>query len=175
MTAPDVPFEKFIELSSLSEAGMEIVIAPNEAERAQIAEWAEVTSIPSFRAAITLKRNTPSRFSYEADLRAEVVQPCVVTLEPVTQIIEQKFTRQLHLTHAARRRPELVELSPGAGEDESPEEIESTRYNVAGPVLEEFSLAIDPYPRAPGVAYEPPPEEKPESPFAVLKQLQRKS
>jgi hypothetical protein len=65
----------------------------------------------------------------------------------------------------------LVELAPGAGDDEAPEEIESTRYDVAGPVLEEFSLAIDPYPRAPGVAYEPPPDEKPESPFAVLARL----
>jgi hypothetical protein len=67
-----------------------------------------------------------------------------------------------------------VELAPGAGDDEAPEEIESPRYDVAGPVLEEFSLAIDPYPRAPGVAYQPPPDEKPESPFAVLRELQKK-
>jgi uncharacterized metal-binding protein YceD (DUF177 family) len=171
MTTPDVPFEKFVDLSSLSEAGMDVVLAPNESERALIAEWAEVSAVPSFNAQIALKRVSPSRFSYAATLKAEVVQPCGVTLEPVTQTIEQAFTRELHLTHTARHRPELVELSPGAGEDEAPEEIESTRYDAAGPVLEEFSLAVDPYPRAPGVAYEAPEEEKPESPFAVLARL----
>lgn len=171
---PDAPFEKFVELTTLSEAGVEIALAPNEAERAQIASWAEVSAVPRFEAKVTLKRLSPTRFSYVADLRAEVVQPCSVTLEPVTQKIEEKFTRELHLTHATRHRPELVELAPGAGDDEAPEEIESPRYDVAGPVLEEFSLALDPYPRAPGVAYQPPPDEKPESPFAVLKEWQQK-
>ena len=39
--------------------------------------------------------------------------------------------------------------------------------------MEEFLLAIDPYPRAPGVAFQPPEgmADKPESPFAVLKGL----
>jgi len=171
MTTPDLPFEKNVELSSLSEAGTEVVLAPNEAERAAIAEWAEVSAVPAFSATVTVKRISSSRFSYAAEFKAEVVQPCVVTLEPVTQKIEQNFTRELHLTHTTRHRPELVELAPGAGEDEAPEEIESSRYNVAGPVLEEFSLAIDPYPRASGVAFEAPAEEKPESPFAVLARL----
>ncbi len=169
---PEVPFEKFVELSSLSEAGVDVVLAPNEAERAQIAEWSDVSAVPSFEARVTLKRISTSRFSYSAELKADVVQPCGVTLEPVTQRIEQSFIRELHLTHATRRRPDdFVDLAPGAGEDDVPEEVESPHYNVAGPVLEEFSLAIDPYPRAPGVAFEAPEEEKPESPFAVLSRL----
>jgi uncharacterized metal-binding protein YceD (DUF177 family) len=167
----DAPFEKFVELTNLSEAGMDILLAPSEAERSQIADWSDVSAIPFFEAKVTLKRLSPSRFSYVAELRAEVIQPCSVTLEPVTQRIEERFSRELHLTHATRHRPELVELAPGAGEDEAPEEIESSRYNVAGPVLEELSLAIDPYPRAPGVAYEAPAEDKPPSPFAALAKL----
>lgn len=167
----DAPFEKFVELTALSEAGTDVALAPSETERAQIAEWSDVSAVPIFEAKVTLKRLSPSRFSYVANLKAQVIQPCSVTLQPVTQAIEENFTRELHLTHATRHRPELVELAPGAGEDEAPEEIESPRYNVAGPVLEEFSLAIDPYPRAPGVAYEPPAEEKQESPFAVLAKL----
>jgi uncharacterized metal-binding protein YceD (DUF177 family) len=67
------------------------------------------------------------------------------------------------------------ELSPSAGDDAVPEEIESPRFDLAAPVLEEFLLAINPYPRAPGVVFEAPAEaeEKPESPFAVLKGLKR--
>ena len=48
------------------------------------------------------------------------------------------------------------ELSPAAGGDDVPEEIDSTRYDLVAPLLEEFSLAIDPYPRAPGVAFDVP-------------------
>jgi len=58
-------------------------------------------------------------------------------------------------------------------EDEGPEEIESLHYDLAGPLLEEFVLALEPYPRRPGVAFEAPGDgsEPPESPFAVLKGL----
>jgi hypothetical protein len=44
-------------------------------------------------------------------------------------------------------------------------------------VLEELVLAIDPYPRKPGVAFQPPADEggQAEHPFAVLKKLKTKS
>jgi hypothetical protein len=65
-------------------------------------------------------------------------------------------------------------LTVAPGDDDSPEEIESPRYDLAGPLLEEFVLAIA-YPRAAGVAFEAavPQTPAPESPFAVLKRLKR--
>jgi uncharacterized metal-binding protein YceD (DUF177 family) len=58
-------------------------------------------------------------------------------------------------------------------EDDEPELIEGTSIDLAAPVLEELSLALDPYPRAPGVAFESPKQEKApaDSPFAVLESL----
>jgi len=58
-------------------------------------------------------------------------------------------------------------------EDDVPEEISSLHYDLAAPLVEELVLAIDPYPRAPGVEFAPPEdgEQAPESPFAVLKGL----
>ena len=58
-------------------------------------------------------------------------------------------------------------------EDDIPEEIGSLHYDLAGPLIEEFVLGVDPYPRAPGVEFEVPGDktEAPESPFAVLKGL----
>jgi uncharacterized metal-binding protein YceD (DUF177 family) len=58
-------------------------------------------------------------------------------------------------------------------EDDEPEVIEGTSIDLVAPVLEEVSLALDPYPRASGVAYESPREEKSpaDSPFAVLERL----
>jgi len=61
------------------------------------------------------------------------------------------------------------------GED-APDEIDSPVYDLGTPLREEFALAIDPYPRAPGVAFESPADEDvPESPFAVLGKLKRRS
>ena len=57
--------------------------------------------------------------------------------------------------------------------EEGPEEIESLHYDLAGPVLEEYVLSLDPYPRRPGVEFAPEtgPLDRPESPFSVLKSL----
>jgi len=67
-------------------------------------------------------------------------------------------------------------LTLAAAEDEAPEEIESLDYDLAGPLLEELSLAIDPYPRAPGVTFESPADEtrSAEGPFAALKSLKER-
>jgi uncharacterized metal-binding protein YceD (DUF177 family) len=61
--------------------------------------------------------------------------------------------------------------------DDGLETIDSPIVDVAAPVLEELSLALDPYPRKPGVAYVPPEEGDAaavkESPFSVLKNLKQ--
>jgi hypothetical protein len=58
-------------------------------------------------------------------------------------------------------------------EEEGPEEIESLHYDLAAPLLEEFVLSLEPYPRRPGVEFAPQTDgqERAESPFAVLKGL----
>jgi hypothetical protein len=97
----------------------------------------------------------------------------VVTLEPVHSQVALDVSRILHLTKTPRGAQLAVdELSSTA--DEGPEEIQNSHYDLAGPLLEEFSLAIDPYPRAPGVVFEPPQDkDASESPFAALKPLKK--
>ena len=95
-----------------------------------------------------------------------------MTLEPLVARIEKDFTRELHFTPNLRRASEKeIVLDPAA--DDLPEEIESMQYDLMGPLMEEFLLAIDPYPRAPGVEFQAPDglTPPPESPFAVLKGL----
>jgi uncharacterized metal-binding protein YceD (DUF177 family) len=58
-------------------------------------------------------------------------------------------------------------------DEEAPEVLPGSLLDVGAPVLEELSLMLDPYPRAPGVTFEAPkdePEAK-DSPFAVLAKL----
>jgi len=96
----------------------------------------------------------------------------VVSLADVPSHIDRRFTRDLHFDPALKRTKEQPEEDL-LQEDDKPEEIDSLHYDLAAPLIEEFVLAIDPYPRAPGVAFEAPKETlpPPESPFAVLKGL----
>jgi len=171
---PAPPVERIYDLASLSEAGDEVQIAVTGDDLARLADWAGVDRVDRFEGGITLRKLSPTRFAYDAVLSGDVVQSCVVTLEPVRTHIAKSFARTLHYSPRAARPEGVVTLA--AGEEEAPEEIASTRYDLAGPLLEEFSLAIDPYPRVPGVTYEPPEGEGDgsESPFAVLRQLKEK-
>jgi len=164
----DFPISHPYELGRLGKAGDSVELTATPDERARIAAWAGVDAVVSFRAHIDLRRISPTRFDYEARLDCEIVQSCVVTLEPVRSRIERDFGRELLLTEAAAHTEEPVPM-----DEDGREEIRSLRYDLAIPVLEELALSIDPYPRAPGVEFQPPTDEqaKPEPAFAVLKQL----
>ena len=80
----------------------------------------------------------------EAELGATVVQPCVVTLAPVTTRIDRPVTRR-YLAHMP---------APGPGETEMPED--ETAEPLPGAVdldavmIEALALALPDYPRAAG-------------------------
>jgi uncharacterized metal-binding protein YceD (DUF177 family) len=171
----DAPFRYEYDLGDVGRSGgAEVAVAARGEELARIALWAEVRAVEAFGAKVVLKKHSATRFSLDAELVADIVQDCVVTLEPVPSRIERHIHRELHLAERTRFRPgESVPLGAGAGDDEVPEEIDSLEYDLAAPLLEDFVLAIDPYPRAPGAEFAAPPEPqaRPENPFAVLKSL----
>jgi len=167
----DFPISQPYELGRLGQAGDLVTIAPPGDELARIAEWAGVDAVESFVAKADLRRVTPTRFAVDVVLMADIVQACVVTLDPVKSHIEKAFHRDLFLTQT---KPSLdVEVAPV--DEDGREEIASLRYDLAVPVLEELVLAIDPYPRAPGVAFEAPADadDVPDHPFAALKALKK--
>lgn len=174
MKKEEPPIRHMFDLSDLSQAGSEVTIAAQGDELARLAQWAGVDAVRVFAARVNLHKLTQTRFAYEADLSADIVQSCVVTLEPVDSKIARHIARELLV--APRIEQEGGILTLAAGDDDVPEAIDSTDYDLAGPLLEEFALAIDPYPRKEGVAFTPPAEAEapPESPFAVLKALKDK-
>ena len=171
------PFHHAFELGSLSERGAEIRLAPDAAERARIAEWLGALDVPRLEATVRLQRAGDDLYSYDAELTAEVVQACVVTLEPVPSTHAAHVQRRYRVAASKTARRAQTEVSVDAGDDEeAPEALSGTALDIAAPVLEELSLALDPYPRAPGVTFEPPKEEpKPgDNPFAILAKLKQR-
>ena len=177
MSEAGLPISHPYELGRLPQAGDEVVIAPSADDLTRIAHWAGVERVDALKAKIDLRKLSPTRYAFDAELEADIVQSCVVTLDPVHSHIARSFTRDLFLSPTARHVPKEVVVDVAPLDEDGREEITSLRYDLAVPVLEELVLAIDPYPRAPGVAFEPPQNgaDSPEHPFAVLKGLKSRS
>ncbi|MGQ0740798.1 MAG: YceD family protein [Alphaproteobacteria bacterium] len=165
------PFVHQVDLSRLPEGVTDISLSPNESERARLAAWLAVDSLTGLEATIRIMKLVEGRFSYEANFAADVVQSCVVTLEPVRSRIEQSVHRSYEIMPGIRQEPSrIVQVTPT--EDEEPELLDRPVVDVAAPVIEELSLAIEPYPRAPGAVFQQPGDQEARtSPFEVLKSL----
>jgi uncharacterized metal-binding protein YceD (DUF177 family) len=170
-----LPLSHSYNLARLGNAGDQVHFAADADSRTAIARWSGVVSVEKLETRVEIRKISPTRFGLTFHLLADVTQSCVVTLEPVAGHIERNFERELHFTGAIRHKaPESqAELVLDSDPEEGPEEITSLHYDLAVPVLEEYALSLEPYPRRPGVefAVETDPEEAPESPFAVLKGL----
>lgn len=174
MNTTPAPLQHFYDLGDLTPTGSDVVVEAAPEVLPDLAHWLGVDKIESFKAIVTLRRLGQTRFGFIADLAGDVVQACVVTLDPVESHIARHIERELHWVKTAPVTE--GELTLSAGDEDVPETILSLQYDLAAPLLEEFILAIDPYPRKEGAAFAPPPEAQsvPESPFAVLKALKGK-
>lgn len=168
-----LPLTYSYNLNRLGQAGDTAAIETDAAQRAALTQFVGVSRIDAFSGRVDLRKLSPNRFQLDFMLAAEICQSCVVTLADVPAHIERRFSRELHFNPALRRSPELPGVEDVPLGDDAPEEIDSLHYDLAAPLIEELVLGVDPYPRAPGVEFEPPPDadQPPESPFAALKGL----
>lgn len=169
-----LPFSHSFDLASLGENEKVVELKPSTRDRMAIAQWAGLEALDSFAATIRLRRAGDDRYEYEGSFAADVTQACVVTLVPVQAHLEGTVSRALRVVAQRGRRRVQEEEPETAGEDEI-DTLPSGVLNLAAPVLEEFALAIDPYPRAPGAVFEPLPDpDKPANPFGALEKLKGK-
>jgi hypothetical protein len=97
-----------------------------------------------------------------------------VTLEPFDSDLEGEVrVRALPEGSAALGGPDEAggELDLDPEGDDPPDALEGDRIDLAAYVVEDLSLAIDPFPRKPGVEFEAPEQPGEPSPFAVLAKL----
>ncbi len=115
----------------------------------------------------------------EGRVRAQVTQNCVVTLEPVLQSVDERFSLEFGAT------PDVLDEETGEmvilPDQEQPEPMPVEGLNVGELVAEQLALAIDPYPRQQGAdlgavlrQHGIDPDAVKESPFAALAVLKTK-
>ena len=111
----------------------------------------------------------------EARWTAVIEQTCGVTLEPFGSELEGAFSvRVLPRTSPHAPQEEVKEVAVDPEAEDPPDLLDEDRMDLAAYVIEHLALEIDPFPRKPGAVFEPPADEQPPSPFAVLRDLKPK-
>jgi uncharacterized metal-binding protein YceD (DUF177 family) len=125
-------------------------IAADADERAALAARFSLLSLDRLAADIRIERLPGGLVRLAASLVADVVQSCVVTLEPVSNRVEEEFILLFGAGEAAR---EVV--LDGAAETIEP--LDGDRIDLGEVVAQQLSLALDPFPRAADASLDPLP------------------
>ena len=107
----------------------------------------------------------------EGRWRARVVQTCGVSLEDFASDLGGAFRVRLAPQGSDLLPDPEAEIPLDLEADDPPELLEGDEIDLGGYVVEHLALEIDPFPRKPGVVFEPPADTEERSPFAVLKRL----
>jgi uncharacterized metal-binding protein YceD (DUF177 family) len=144
MTTPHTPdlLDRPIRLSELGSRTFEFDLTPDADRLVALTGDLDLLSLKKVRFAGTLRPDGPRDWRLDATLGATVVQPCRVTLKPVTTRIDEEVTRR-YLARWDEPAKDEVEMP----EDDSAEPLPETL--VLGEVLTEaLALALPAFPRA---------------------------
>ncbi|WP_162914981.1 YceD family protein [Desertibaculum subflavum] len=163
---PHPEFGRPVEVSRIGPSGLSLAIEADPAERERLARRLGLGELRRLHADLALQPRGAG-IALTATWTAEVVQDCVVTLDPVVSELGDTF--ELAYGPAAEAEA-AAEIELDLDVADPPEPIEGGRIDVGEAVVEQLALAIDPYPRKPGVEFVPPADETEmqENPFAAL-------
>jgi uncharacterized metal-binding protein YceD (DUF177 family) len=145
--------ERIVDLDRTGNQGAALEISASDSERAALAKRFGFLGLPAFSARVTVDRRPGGQIIVEGRLRGQIVQACVLTLDPVTQDLDDTFRLVFKENMADDIDPESGEALLNAQAD-APEPLTSNMLDVGEIVAEQLSLAADPYPRRPGAKFE---------------------
>lgn len=180
---PSTPeFSRPVQTNTLHSGGIEQKITATPAECGALARRFGLPALGRLDATVKLRRVRGEMVRVEGRFEAEITQTCVVSLEPFTSTVEDAFTGLFAPPHLVPTNLKEIDIDFGASDDdEEPEPMEGGRIDLGELVAQHVSLALDPYPRKPGEAFQDIVESDGEedappatvSPFAKLDRLKR--
>lgn len=171
---------------------VKLSIEPTEQERIALNNRLGLYALKDLKADLRLQRNPGNMVIHiMGKIMADIVQQCIVTLEPVAEHIEEEFeswfadqTQAVSFNKAKRDRLSIKEKGeqPMMEEYDDPEAIVDGKIDLGELVTQHLSLSLNPYPRAQGVWYEKGDDElrlndtesQGKNPFAALKDWKAK-
>ena len=136
-------FSRPFDLKELEKTPRIIDLSANEEECALLAHRFDQQSVGCLSANLALAwLEAEEVLSISGRFQAEVVQTCVITLEPVTAELDE----EINLVFARD-----IEKSADIVDPEDAEPLNGDMVDLGELVAEEFSLALEPYPRRPDI------------------------
>lgn len=167
----DLPeFSQRIDGLRLSPGGEQYEISANAEERAALAKRFELLALDRLEAKVKLTPMAGGYYRLIADFEAELTQACSITSEPVPARVAENFA----MIYGPVEESSEIVLD---GDAEPVEPLDDGMIDIGEAVAQQLSLALDPFPRAPGATLEKEAdlsEQRPrESPFAALARLRK--
>ncbi len=156
---------------------LEMIVDASTSECKKLAEDLELLEIKSLHVGLRMVTEDDGVTIHLSGLiEADLVQACVVSLDPVASRIEAALER----IYSAQEKPDdgddiIIELDAA----EPIEPLSGDTIDVGQAIVEQLALEIDPFPRAPGVAFsgllgvDSGDNEEPSGQFAALSKLKR--
>jgi uncharacterized metal-binding protein YceD (DUF177 family) len=181
-------FSRKVAVVSLPANGRELAVAADAEERRALADRFGLAAIHRFAATVTIRPLGGGRGVTRAEvtgtLEAGVEQTCVVTLQPLSRTVQEAI-RVRFSDEAGSDSPEpALDFDP-ATDDDPPDPIVDGEIDLGEVLAEALGLALDPHPRADGVAFDatawtgapvPHAEEKEaDGPFGALAAIKARS
>jgi uncharacterized metal-binding protein YceD (DUF177 family) len=156
-------FHRSISLDRIGPHGLDITVDANKAECSALAVRMNIPAVLALSCEFHLIREGRDVVEARGVLRARITQTCVISLEEFDASVEEIF--QVCFVPSGE---EADDIDP-----ESVDEIpfEGNLIDLGEAAAEQLGLALDPYPRMPGVEMPQAEDEAEPNPFAALRRL----
>ena len=172
---PSSPWSLVVAVAQIPDAGLHQDLTASAGQLIELAALAGVRDIKNARAALDVMAVAGDRVRVTGRITAIVGQTCVVTLEPIDNVVDETIDVMFAPPSQIPLTAKVVTREEGEDADipDPPEPIVNGTIDIGQLAAELLFLGIDPYPRAAGVVFESPKEtvDPDEHPFAVLKAL----
>jgi hypothetical protein len=158
-------------LAALPSGGLEVTIEAKPSERRGLAVFLDIPDVNFLRAKLLIQHWRGHGVRVTGALEADIVETCVVTLEPLRTKIGANVDRKFLPESMLEQDTEPHELLLDPDGDDPPDPLPHV-LDLGELAAEELALNLDPYPRKEGVDAannEPEPDLRGESPFAKLR------
>lgn len=148
---------RLVKTDRIDAADLEILFEADPAEKQTIASFLGLVALDALTWTARLRRLPNGKtVALRVNLTADVIQPCVITLEPVHSRIEHSFSRLLAPADVigSSALGESGELEVEVEGEDPPDELTDDYVDIGAAITEELALTLNPYPRKQGTVFE---------------------
>lgn len=156
-------FHRPLSLDRIGQLGLDMTVEATAAECAALAERMNLPGVLAVSCTFHLIRESRDKVAARGVLRARVTQTCIISLDDFDAAVEEVF--QIRFVPSGE---ETDDIDPES-EDEIP--FDGNMIDLGEAASEQLGLALDPYPRMPGVEMPEVSDDPEPHPFAALRKL----